>query len=253
VGVFGRKFASWFLYNLDTDDKIEGQFPAEDVTQEMAVVFAESTALNRQNPILQFVRGTAEVVSFTGRLFAEDATANLFKPLRMLQSWTKRDAQLMRPPILHFWIGDSTLKVDKCILESLSGITYHDFREDGSPRDISFTVNLREYTEFSLLVEAGGETRYHRAKEHDYYERITEREYGDPMLGVVIRDRQPTKPNLEVGEIVKLPSAEVMRGIVPQQTSLALQTAFGRRNTPQRRLRDFVFDRLNLAHTSHVI
>jgi len=164
-----------------------------------------------------------------------------------------RDYALMRPPVLHFWVGDYTLKIDNCILESLSGITYHDFRDDGSPREISFTVNLREYTEFSLLVEAGGETRYHRAKEHDYYERITEREYGDPMLGVVIRDRHPTKPNLEVGEVVKLPSAEVMRGIVPQQTSLALQTAFGRRDTAQKRLRDLVFDRLNLVHTSHVI
>jgi len=139
------KQVSWFLYNLDTDDKIEGQFPPEDTTQELSAAYAAESPLNRQHPITQFLHGNAETVSFRGRLYAEVITDDLTKPLRLLQSWTKRDPDLFRPPILHFWVGDSTLKVDQCLLEALSDISYASFRSDGSPRDISFTVHLREY------------------------------------------------------------------------------------------------------------
>jgi len=247
------KAVSWYLYNLDTDDKIEGQFPPEDLTQEMSVAFAEESPLNRQHPITQFLHGNAETISFRGRMYAEVATDDLTKPLRMLQSWTKRDPDLFRPPILHFWVGDSTVKVDQCILESLSGIEYRSFRDNGSPRDISFVVNLREYVPYSLLVEAGGETRYHQARDRDYYEWLCQREYDTPMLGVVIRDRHPDQGLLEAGNLVKLPSAETLRRAKAQTTSIALQTAYGRKDTPQRNLRISVFDRLNRTHTSHVV
>lgn len=248
-----RRAALWYLYNLDTDDKIEGQFPPENVTQEMSAAYAEESPLNREHPITQFLHGNADTVSFRGRLYAEVITDDLTRPLRMLQSWKDRDPKLFRPPILHFWVGDATLKVEQCLLESLSAITYHSFRDDGAPRDISFTVNLREYVPYSLLVEAGGETRYHQARDRDYYEWLCQREYADPTLGVVIRDRHPDQGLLEAGDIVKLPSAETLRKAKAQTTSIALQTAYGRKDTPQRNLRVSVFDRLNRTHTSHVV
>lgn len=248
------KSVRWYLYNLDTDDKFEGQFPPEAVTQDLSAAFSESSALNRQNPIIQFLHGNSERVSFRGRLFAEDSTVNLIKPLRLLRKWTKRDPDLFRPPILHFWIGDSTVKLDQCLLESVAGISFQSFRDDGSPRDISFTINLREYVPYSLIAETGGETRYHRAREGDYYEWLAQREYGQPMHGVVIRDRHPDQEGvLDVNDIVKLPSPEAMRRVVAEPTSIALQTAYGRNDTPQRRLRIDMFDRRNKSHVSYVV
>lgn len=248
-----RSFAPWHLLNLDDMVEVEGQFPAEDVVQELGVAYGEGNALNRQHPILQFLHGNAETVSFSGRLYARNATEEVESLLKTLKGWTKRDPMLMRPPLLMFWIGDSGVQVDNCVLEALSGIMYHDFRENGTAREVSFTIHLREYYEYSLAAGEGGETRYHRAKEHDYYEWITYREYGDPMLGVVIRDQHPTKPNLEIGDIVKLPNAEEMRDKTAKPTSIALQTAFGRKDTAQKRLVGTVIDRLSVEHTSHVI
>lgn len=250
--MLGKK-VSWFLYNLDTDDKIEGQFPPEDLRQEMGGTFAQESPLNRQHPITQFLHGDADTVSFRARLYAEVATDDLTKPLRMLQKWTQRDPDLFRPPILHFWVGDSTIKIDQCILERPLSLEYRSFRPDGSPRDIILTLNLREYVPYSLLVEAGGETRYHQARDRDYYEWLCQREYDTPMLGVVIRDRHPEQGLLEAGDIAKLPSAETLRKARAQTTSIALKTAYGRKDTPQRNLRVSVFDRLNRTHTSHVV
>lgn len=248
------KSVRWYLYNLDTDDKFEGQFPPEEVTQDISGTFSEDSALNRESPITQFLHGNLDRVSFRGRLFAEDSTVNLIKPLRLLQKWKKRDPDLFRPPILHFWIGDSTVKVDRCLLESVAGISYRSFRNDGSPRDISFTINLREYVPYSLVVETGGETRYHRAKEGDYYEWLAQREYGQPLHGVVIRDQHPAQEGkLAVNDVVKLPSPETMRRVVAEPTSIALETAYGRNETPQRALRIDMFDRRNRAHTSYVV
>ena len=253
MALFGRGVAKWYLYNLDTDDKIEGQFPPEDTVQELSAAYAEESPLNRQHPIKQFLHGNSERVSFRGRLFAYTMDQSLVRPLRMLQSWTKRDKDLFRPPILHFWVGDSTLKIEQCVLEAISNIVYHDFRKDGSPRDISFTINLSEFVPFELIVEEGGDTRYHRARDRDYYEWLAQREYGDPMLGAAIRNDHPTQPLLEAGDVVKLPSASNMRKIVVKTQSLALRTAYGRKSTPQRDLRVAAFDRLNRVHYSHVV
>jgi hypothetical protein len=250
--MFSQK-VSWFLSNMDTGEQIEGQFPPEDLTQEMGGTFAEESPLNRQHPIAQFLHGNSETVSFTGRLFAETSIDSLTKPLRMLQNWTKRDPNLFRPPTLLFWVGDATVNLAECILERPLSIKYRSFRNNGSPRDISFTVNLREYVPYSLLVESGGETRYHQARDRDYYEWLCQREYSDPMLGVVIRDRHPDHGLLAAGDIAKLPSAETLRKAKPQTTSIALKTAYGRKDTPQRNLRVGVFDRLNRIHTSHVV
>jgi hypothetical protein len=101
------------------------------------------------------------------------------------------------------------------------------------------------------LEEMESETRWHRARLHDYYEWLAQREYGDPMKGVIIRNDQPTKLVLQPGEIVKLPSPGNLLGRVAAPASIALEGAFDREESPQRTLRISMFDRRNRSYVSH--
>jgi hypothetical protein len=257
MSLFGKP-REWFLYNLDTDDKIQGQFVAEDVSEEIGAVWAERFALNRQESILQWVHGEADTISFKARLFM---TSELLgkendpvRPLTMLKSWVRRDEKLGRPPILAFWIGDSHLKMDECILEKLSGISYQPPTFSGGLRDVEFTVNLRRWYQYDIeLGGTPGESRYHHAIRQEYYELLTQREYGDPSMGDIIRKRHPEKPVVQVGDIVKLPSGAALLREKVTQTSIALKNAFGRKDSPQKTLRQNVFDRRNDSQLSFVV
>lgn len=240
---------AWVIEDVEVGERVQGQFPPLDISEEIGVTYGESYTLNRQSAILQFLHGNARTISFTGRLFAAHRLEDITKPLQILQAWAKRDIQQERPRTLIFWVGDGTLAM-RCVLESLSDITYRTFRNDGSPRDIVFTVNLLEYVPFSL-AEMESDTRWHRARLHDYYEWLAQREYGDPMKGVIVRNDHPTKRVLQPGEVVKLPSPAKMLGRVAEPVSVSLEGAFDREESPQRTLRIAIFDRRNRDYVSH--
>lgn len=242
---------SWFLANDEKGEEFQGQFPPKNVTHNVGATYGEAFTLNRQNAILQFLHGDSDTITFAARLFAETAIVDLLKPYQMLVSWARRDPDLLRPPVLLFYIGNATVAMT-CVIESLGGIVYHDFRDDGSPRDITFQITLRQYVPYSL-ESTESDTRYHLAKTHDYYEWLAQREYGDPMLGVTIRQNHPTKPILSVGDMVVLPSRSTMRKTTASAKSIVLRTAYGRKDTPQRDLRIEVFDRLNRSFVSHIL
>jgi hypothetical protein len=91
------------------------------------------------------------------------------------------------------------------------------------------------------------DTRYAFAREGDYYERMAQEEYGDPMLGVVIRQRHPAAPLLDIGNRVALSALEGVRSEVPTQTSIPLKGAFGRRETASKRRKNAAFARRAVA------
>jgi len=244
---------SWFLANDETLEEFQGQFPPQDIAHEITAAWGEDTALNRQHTILSFLHGNAETLSFQARLYALDALDDVTKRFKMLVGWVKRDPDLKRPPILQFWIGNAAVSFRRCILEAVTGIVYHSFRNDGSPRDIEFTLNLREYHPYEFVFQTPGETgqtRYHRARLHDYYEWLAQREYRDPMKGIQIRNAHPDKPNLQPADVVVMPSKDNLETGSPAPSSIALSTAFGRADTPQRSLRLSTFDSRNRSFTS---
>ena len=248
---FIPNFKIWNLRNLDTGQVLQGQFEAENVAREISTNWGQFTSLNRQNPILQFLNGSAEKVSFDARLFrshALDTTPEL--KLDLLTSWSKLDPSLRRPPVLQFWIGDGHLMINCVIL----GITTSYQRPDffGGMRHCSFTVSLLEFTTFSIDDAEETNTRYARARERDYYELLAFEEYGNPMIGDVIRKAHPALQRLQPGDTVTLPSIEGVRTKEVTQTSIPLKTAFGRKNTAQRQLRLQFFDKRSGAYVSHL-
>lgn len=249
-------FRSWFLRNMDTGQVFQSQFEAEGVTRDISVNYAEHTALSRFSPILQFLNKNSDVVSFQATLFRQSVAQNTVEEdFELLKSWIHVPAGLgaaTNPPVLLFWVGDGHLEM-QCVLTGLTGISYSRPTFTGGVRRIDFTVNLKQYEEFSLDETGKYETRYHRAKVRDYYELIAQREYGAPLKGDIIRKRNPTKPNMQVGDIIPFPDIVAIRKDVVEPKSIVLQTAYGKRLTPQKQNRMDMLDRRNRVHVSHIL
>lgn len=248
------KSRKWFLRNEDSGETLEGQFAPTSITRDVTNKYAKHTALNRANTILQYLNSESDTLVLQAGFFAADFTksTDIEERLEKLISWAKRDPDLLRPPIVLFWIGDGHLE-QLSVIDSITGITYGEPTILGGIREVTFTINLLQYTEFSLDDTESFDTRFHHAKERDYYELLTEREYKDPLRGDVIRKQHPTQPVLTPGAIVRLPSIEGVRTIRVEPKSIALQTAYGRKETPQRSLRIDMFNRRNRSFVSHII
>lgn len=256
----------WVLYNLDTDEKLVGQFEPGNLTEEIGNTYSEKWALNRQFSIMQFVHGNTHTLSFEGRFFLQyglklieltlmGPNSDPNQQLGLLKQWARRDAKLRRPPLLSFYVGDEAeVTISECVIESLSGIKYNLFTDDGKIKDVSFTVTLRRYFPWLQESEAAkGDTYYHHVKQGEYYELLTQYEYKDPMAGDVIRKRNPTLPSPQIGDVVPLPDYKKIRKVTVQPTSIPLKTAFGAQLTDQKALRVQVFDNRNVKHYSHVL
>lgn len=246
---------SWFLLNNDTFEVVEGQFePIGGTTRQIENVWVEHSALSRANPVLQFVKGQSQKVSLQVQLFQQNAFGDIEGDLAILEVWARADLTgLGRPAALTFWLGNSHLLVENCVIESLADITYRHPTFFGAMKDVTLTINLRSFVPFDIEATTATETRFHRARTGDYYESLAEREYKNPFLGDVIRKRHPTKPIVQINDIIKLPSIEAIRTTKVTQRSIALQTAYGKKETREKRLRLDMFDKRNRICFSAIV
>lgn len=254
---------NWFLVNTDTGEEITGQFEAVGVTRNVKSNYSRKTALNRATPITQYLNGDADTLTFQGRIFRRDVLqgSGLLGPrpqdeLQTLIAWTKRDPNLGRPPIVILGVGDGDPIYGAffSVIDSISDIFYDSPVSTGAFRGATFTVDLSQYSEdFSVEPFAPPETRYARAKDGDYYELLAAEEYGQPLLGDIIRKRHPEKQIVQSGDVVKLPSLDAIRTIAIQPTSIALKGITSRRDSPQKTLREFHQERLNRTVSSVIV
>lgn len=203
-------FDVWHILNLDTGEEVKGRFPAEDVTETIGAEWAAHWALNRQNAILQFLHGAEDTISFTATLFAETVLMNLNRDLERLKKMARRDKITGRPPVLQFWIGDGHLSA-VCVCDSIT-IKRERPQFMGGLHQAQLTFNLRTYKPYVPGLVSNFDTRYHVARAGDSYEMLCQKEYGAPLLGVIIRQRHPSMPVVPTpGQIVKLPSIQGLR------------------------------------------
>jgi len=243
----------WVLYNLDTDEKLVGQFEPEGLGEEWGNTFVEKWALNREHAILQFVHGNSDLLTFSGRFFQKnDADKAPKQKLDLLRKWKSRDRKLRRPPILSFWVGDAHISMTDCVVERASP-TYGRPTVFGSLRDVTFSLTLRQWWPYDVeLGVAIGETRYHNARQQDYYEMLAFREYGKALWGDTIRKRHPALPEFEIGDVIKLPSSEALRGTRVRPSSIALQDKH-KSDSPQWALWNAVLAERDRPRRSHVV
>lgn len=275
-------FTNWTLINLDTNEELEGDFEAENVTRNVSVQYVEHHTLSRENPILQFVHGGLDKLTFDGRFFIDPAIFSLsglpfaalgagvgllpdpgisgpfsLRPaekLAILEKWASVDPDLGRPPIVLFAIGDGELS-QISLIESISNILYDRPLLTGEIRGISFSMSLIKFVQFDIETasEPPPDSRYHHTKEREYYELIAEREYGTPILGDIVRKRHPDKAILQTNDVVKLPSVGAIKTIQVIPRSIQLQGLNEQAPSPQRTLRQLVIDRLNITRFSTIV
>lgn len=254
--LMARKVHRWVLKNVDTQEKLEGQFGPVNPTEIPGnPTYAEHTSLNRDKPIVMFTHGTADSFSFGVEFFAvnEDDDSPEQK-IAVLKSWIKRDADLARPPIVTFWIGDNKLAFGPAVIASLGEIKYYDPpKHGGGVRALSTAVTLRAYTAWKLESTPAPETRYHRVKEGEYFEMLAWIEYKTPMLGVEIRRRNPEMLDLSAGDTVPLPSAEAIRTVSIQPSSITFKDTQTTKPSPQKDLRAEGFDRRGGDYISGIL
>lgn len=257
----------WMLFNLDTEETLSGQFEPVNLTEEVSSSYSEKWALNRQNSIMQFVHGNTGTLSFEGRFFLQYGLdlgikltfgiedADPATRLNILKQWAQRDTKLRRPPLLSFWVGDEAeINVPECVIDSISNINYRLLTSDGKIKDVSFTLNLRRYYPWLQESEAKkADTYHHYVKQGEYYELLTQQQYGDPMMGDVIRKRNPDFPNPVVGDRIPLPDYSKLKKEIIQPKSIPLKTGFGTQLTPQKELRLRMFELRSETYYSHVV
>jgi hypothetical protein len=245
---------SWFLQNQTTQQIIRGEFHPVDLTKEVKPNYVTHVALSRTKEIVQFLNQDADTLSFKAVMNNRDGFSSFVeKDYQLLESWARPDPIYgNKPPILTFWVGQGW-ELMECVITGLSNIRFEEPFANGRIRQISLIVNLRKYEKFSLEGTGNYETRYHRAAVRDYYELLAYREYNNPMLGVVIRNRHPNKPNIQIGDVIKLPSVEAIRKERAQPTSIALRTITGKKITPQKTLVKQMFDNRNIVKVSYTI
>lgn len=173
---------------------------------------------SRENPLIQWVGGTAQAITFKARFFSEhafDSTAE--EKLEQMQLLRKCMEPMGRPPLLRFFWGSAIPGGMECILESLGDIEFDEIRPDGSIRGVTFSPTFKKYTPPRLeriVISTMERTPVHNVRDGETYEMIAQRQWGDPMLGVALREENPRYPmerwapkglaDLAAGEQIKI-------------------------------------------------
>lgn len=275
-------FSNWNLINLDTDQVLEGDFEAENVTRNVSVSFVDHHTLSKESPITQYLHGNSDTLSFDGRFFVDPAVFSLtglpfgalgagvglvpdtgitgrysLRPsekMEILEKWASVDPDLNRPAIVLFSIGDGELS-QTSVIESISNIVYDRPLLTGEIRGISFSLTLKQFVPFDIDLAnlPPPRTRYHHTKAFEYYELLAASEYGDPLLGDVVRKEHPDQSILYTGDVVKLPSLAAIQSTSVIPRSIPFMNLESNVASEQRTLRKQVIDRLNVSRFSTVI
>lgn len=253
VGNLLAKVRLWHIANSDTGDIIDGDFEAEEINRTIGSSWAEFTALNREHPIIQYLHGNSDMLSFQARLWSDNFLSSPTDKLDTLLDWaTSPVPGKRRPPIVLFWAGSHEM-LQQSVIDTITNIKYDTLTALGRVRGVTFTVTLKSYTPFVLESGPPPETRFARAAAGDYMELLAAREYGEPLLGDVLRKRHPATPIVQTGQVVKLPSLEAIRRTTIAPTSVSLLTLASKKTSPQQDLRQRVLDRLNRHYTSTIV
>jgi len=255
--LFGFGGKTWKLSGIDPgfEKEFEGQFLAESMTESIGAFLGETTTVNKGKPDFQWIRGEAETFTFTSRLFATNSLKNIKQQINLLKSFARRNRDLKRAPKFLFSAG--TEINFSCFVRGVR-FRYDELRSDGSLRgaivDIELQViedkevgdaatSLASQIKFAAGVVAGGVGivaqvkrlvnipggslhtigKTIAVKQGQTFESIAAAEYGQAILGDVLRRTQPEIANLKPGDKVNLVEGAEIITIPVTQQSVALK------------------------------
>jgi len=245
----------------ETDFK--GQFIAEELTENSEARFSEQTALNQPKADPKYLGGGSDNITFRTRVWADSSVKNVKATIELLKSFTKRNDELKRAPMFVYTSGTEFQVL--CFVKSVTNILYDRPRPDGTIRGASFTVTLLQIenvavpysglsasslvaTGLGVISAAAGaiggmlnkikipggslhtKGRKVVVKQGETFEHIAKREYGDALVGDVLRRVYFNRPlsqikmALDVGDVIDLVHRNEIFGvpIVPQSIALNL-------------------------------
>jgi hypothetical protein len=222
--------------NLRQGTRITGQFIPQQFTHNLGAQLPEAGGYSRTHPVVQWVGGTVETLTFQARLFSEhrdsQSARDKFETLKLLVNHV--DDTLKRPPLVRFFWGNAIPGGMKCFVETLGGVQYDEIRPDGSMRGVSMNITLKRFVPFRVVrvtTSPAERTPTHTVRIAETYEMIAQRRWGDPMLGVPLRQQNPRFPmekwapkgiaDLEANEVIKLfPRVDLEREPIKPQSHI---------------------------------
>lgn len=217
-----RSVKQWYFIvqedcaNFQRGSRIASQFTPQQVQRNLGENVVEGGGFSRESPIIQWVGGMLESFTFEARFFSEHSQDNTAaEKLEQLELLRKRDSTLGRPPLLAFYWGVAIPDGFPCLLDSMGTISYDEIREDGTIRGFTCQITVKRFTEYQLEttpVSQGERTPVYVAKHGDTYESIAAWRYGDPLLGVLLRQmngRAPMVKNAPTGASDLKPGEEI--------------------------------------------
>lgn len=206
VGASGIDPDLWILSDLDRGTDIVGQFTPQGMRKTVTAGLVQGGSVGRDFPIVQWVRGELEVITFTARLWATDSTdLTVDERITKLENLVRRASDLKRPPICAFSVGSVANVAVDCLVKSLGTVAYDKIRSDGTTRGATLTMTLWRYEEVTLKATdpsvPESMTRIRRAKKGDTYELLALYEYSDPELGVLLRQLNPRIPGMPLADL----------------------------------------------------
>ena len=252
---------SWELISQDLASGISftGQFTPENMRDNGGAIINNTQALNSQSPSKSYGGGENEIFTFNSKLFASDSFTNIKQEIETLKSMSKRNEELRRPPIFLFTAGTEISFT--CFVKRI-GYDLGELRSDGSLREANISVTLEKIDEqitgnaatstaaqiksaagliagaagiqaqfgSQINIPGGSIHTINRTKvvvDGDTFESIAAAEYGNALLGDILRRAQPELADLKSNDVVKLVEPVEINQIRVTQQGIALK------NTPE--------------------
>lgn len=251
----------WTLEGIDEGFKtrFQGQYIAQGMEENVGSVLGETTSVGKAKPDFQWLHGEGEDFNFTARIYAHSSFSNIKQQIELLKTFARRDKGLKRAPRALFSTG--TEIGFTCFVRGIK-IIYDELREDGSLRgcvcniglqkiEDTITQNsatsLRSQVKFSFgQIQSGASLfspsargvinipggslhtigRKFKVKQGDTFESIAAKEYGNALLGDILRRAQPEKePITPSDEIILVDRTDILTLVVTQQSVSMKNTA----------------------------
>lgn len=252
VGLSSNKL--WTLEMIDPPNtKFSGQFLAENTTENIGSRINTQQSLNADSSNKQWVGGQDNTFTFNARIYALDGVKDVASKIAKLKSFTKKRDDLSRAPMFIFSLG--TQLSFSCLVATVGGIRYDELRSDGTLRGATFSIELSIIDEkqtdgsvslaskiknvggiissavgfasgFDLINIPGGSLhtigRTATAKDGDTFESIAALEYGDALVGDVLRRANVEIFNIQAGDdVVLVDRQEIFQiEVTPQSNAL---------------------------------
>jgi hypothetical protein len=200
------------LWNVSVNPPVatEVKFNPTDYGIDRGAYYAELDVPGLKTPILQFVRGEAQMLSLSLFLDGSDARGSVQEALQALRQFICINGQLHAPPVCLFEWGEVQFQGVVTSLKEKFSL----FDSDGKVVRATVTLSLKSYEAVEVQIrdikrESPDRTRVRTLRDGETLAQLANEAYGDPRLWRVIATQNDVdRPRfLTTGDTLRIPAA----------------------------------------------